>query len=134
MEQIALFVVPVLLVTYLFKLVQSWMDSRVQARTEKVQLLEEALRNPSIDRATIEALAAQLTGVQAKKGGASASMAIVLALGWIALFGGVGVWVLGELLHDPGMQGGGIVTGILGFGLVTYPFALRELEARRAES
>jgi 3-dehydroquinate dehydratase len=26
---------------------------------------------------------------------------------------------------------GGVITAIIGFGFVTYPFALRELEARK---
>ena len=134
MEEIALFVVPVLITIFVFALIKGWMDARVQARTERVKLLEEALKNPAIDRATIENLTYQLTGARsAKKQGTSALMAIVLALGWIALFTGIGVWVFAEIVKEKDALAGGVVTAIVGFGLVTYPFALRELEVRRAQ-
>ena len=134
MEEIALFVVPVLITIFVFALIKGWMDARVQARSEKIKLLEEALKNPAIDRATIENLTYQLTGARGpKKPGPSPLMAIVLALGWIALFTGIGVWVLGEIIYEADAIAGGVVTSIVGFGLVTYPFALRELEARRVQ-
>ena len=134
MQQFLSFVLLVLVVTYLYRLVQSWVDSRARARSERVQLLEQALQNPSVDRAALEKLAAQLTGAPAASRGARVSTAAVLALGWLALFAGAGVWVLGELLHELTVTAGGIAASIIGFGLVTYPFALRELQARRSES
>ena len=134
MEEIALFVVPVLITIFVFALIKGWMDARTQARSEKVKLLEEALKNPAIDRATIESLTYQLTGAKnPQKAGASVLMSIVLAIGWIALFAGIGIWVLGDLTNEKDALAGGVVTSIVGFGLVTYPFALRELEARRVQ-
>jgi 3-dehydroquinate dehydratase len=41
--------------------------------------------------------------------------------------------VFGEMTHEKDALAGGVITSIVGFGLVTYPFALRELEARRAQ-
>lgn len=136
MQEIALFVVPVLIVIFVFALVKHWMDSGIQARAERVKLLEEALKNPSIDRATIESLTYQLTGQRSPKAnqGMPRLMAGVLAIGWLGLFTGIGVWVFGEMVHDNDSVAGGIITTIAAFGLVTYPFALRELEARRAQS
>lgn len=114
---------------------KSWLDARERAREERMRLLEQALKNPNIDRGTVEALAYQLTGARRPRpSGSSRLMALVLALGWIALFVGAGVWVLGEVTGDSDATAGGIVTAIVGFGFVTYPFALRELEARRAQS
>jgi ABC-type Fe3+ transport system permease subunit len=134
MEEIAFFVVPVLITIFVFALIKGWMDARVQSRTERVKLLEEALKNPAIDRATIESLTFQLTGARGpKKPGSSPLMAIILAVGWIALFAGIGCWVFGEMTHEKDALAGGVITSIVGFGLVTYPFALRELEARRAQ-
>lgn len=135
MEEIVLLVVPVLITIFVYALIKSWMDGRAKAQSDKVQLLEEALKNPAIDRATIEKLAFQLTGAKPpNKGASSALMAVVLAVGWITLFAGGGVWVFGEMTHEHDAVAGGVVAAIIGFGLVTYPFALRELEARRAES
>ena len=92
------------------------LDHRANARAENLRLLEEALRNPALDRATIESLTHQLTGRRPLRSpGAGPAMTFVLSIGWVALFVGIG----------------GIITAITGFGLVTWPFALRELEARR---
>ncbi len=134
MEQLAMFVLPVLVTVFVFGLIKSWMDQRSKARSENVRLLEEALKNPSIDRATVESLAYQLTGARTPKPHGHRLMAMILALGWLTLFSGVGVWVLGELISDRDTTAGGVITSIIGFGLVTYPFALRELEARRAQN
>lgn len=135
MEEIAYFVVPVLIVVFTYGLIKNWMDSGIKARTERVKLLEEALKNPAIDRATIESLTYQLTGQRSPKNkGSSKLMAGVLAIGWLGLFAGIGIWVFGEMVHERDAVAGGIITTIAAFGLVTYPFALRELEARRAQS
>ena len=136
MEEIAYFVVPVLATIFLFALCKGWMDSRTQARTERVKLLEEALKNPAIDRATIESLTYQLTGARNPRVnlGMQRLMAVILAIGWFGLFTGIGVWVFGDIANEQDAVAGGIITTIASFGLVTYPFALRELEARRAQS
>jgi hypothetical protein len=105
---------------------------RAAARAANLRLLEEALRNPALDRATIETLAHQLTGRRpVRNGGPSPLSTLVLAIGWIALFVGVSLVVIGGVFDDDGLAMGGIVTAISGFGLVTWPFALRELETRR---
>ena len=135
MQEIALFVVPVLITVFVFSLVKGFMDQRAKAQSDRVQLLEEALKNPAIDRGTIETLAYQLTGAHKRahqRGGRL--LALVLALGWLALFTGSGIWVLGEVVGERDAVAGGIITSIVGFGLVTYPFALRELESRRVQS
>ena len=129
MEQFVVILVPI----FIFVLIKMWMDQRAQARADRVRLLEEALKNPSVDRATVEALAYQLTGARKPREGASPFMAVVLAFGWLALFSGIGVWVLGEYMNAEEVIAGGIVTLVVGFGVVTYPFALRELEARRIQ-
>ncbi len=135
MQEIAYFVVPVLVVVLAFGLLKSWMDAGIKARSERVKLLEEALRNPAIDRATVESLTYQLTGNRSPHhGGSNKVMAVVLGLGWLGLFAGIGVWVLGEMVNDADVIAGGIITSIASFGLVTYPFALRELQARRLQS
>tara|TARA_R110002072_G_scaffold67163_3_gene165081 strand:+ start:83311 stop:83721 length:411 start_codon:yes stop_codon:yes gene_type:complete len=135
MLEIAYFVVPVLLTIFIFAIVKSWMDARVEASNQRVRLLEEALKNPSVDRAMIETLTYQLTGARKPQRGLGMQrlMAAVLALGWLGLFTGIGIWVYGEMTHSNDAYAGGIITTIASFGLVTYPFALRELEARRVQ-
>ena len=117
---------------FVYLLFRTAMEQRAQARADNVRLLEEALKSPHLDRPTIESLTFQLTGHRARPGaGPGKLMALVLALGWLALFTGGGLWIAGELCHDHELFVAGVITAIVGFGLVTYPFALRELEARR---
>jgi hypothetical protein len=115
-----------------FVLLKMAFEHRAQARADNVRLLEEALKSPHLDRPTIESLTYQLTGHRARPGtGPNRLMAMVLALGWLALFTGIGLWIAGDLCNDRDLFAGGVITAVIGFGLVTYPFALRELEARR---
>lgn len=115
-----------------FVLLKMMLEHRSKAREDNVRLLEEALKNPALDRATIESLAYQLTGARSPRtAGPSRVMALLLAVGWVALFSGLGIWLIGEIIGQPGATAGGLLTSIVGFGLVTYPFALRELEARQ---
>ncbi len=117
---------------FVFVLLKMVLDQRATARKDNVRLLEEALKNPALDRATIESLAFQLTGARSPRtAGPSRFLAFVLAFGWITLFAGVGIWVIGEILGDRSPTAAGVLVALIGFGLVTYPFALRELEARQ---
>ena len=81
----------ILIPIFLFVLIRSAMEQRAQARSERTKLLEEALRNPAIDRPTLTSLAHQLTGVKppATNGAGASSggglQALLLALGWLTL-------------------------------------------------
>jgi predicted permease len=124
----AVILVPILT----FMVLKMVLEHRTRARAENLRLLEEALRNPALDRATIEALTHQLTGRRPQRSpGAGPLQTVVLSIGWVALFVGIGLLVISGLYHEPGFAIAGIITAISGFGLVTWPFALRELEARR---
>jgi len=126
--ELATILVPI----FAFVIVKMVLEQRAKARTDNVRLLEEALKNPALDRATIESLTFQLTGHRAPRGGGTTPFfAMLLAIGWIALFTGIGLFAIGAMTHDKDLAAAGVITGIIGFGLVTYPFALRELEARR---
>lgn len=136
MIEITYFVVPILITCFIFAIVKAWMDARIEAVNQRLKLLEEALKNPAVDRALIETLTYQLTGGRKPRQGAGVQrlMAVVLAVGWTGLFTGIGIWIYGDMVPCPAAYAGGIITTIASFGLVTYPFALRELEARRAQS
>ena len=124
----------ILPLAFFFLLLKKVLDQKEKARSENLRVLEEALRNPAIDRTTLENLTWQLTGARparAARQGPSRFLAFVLAIGWIALFVGLGLWVTGSMVHSNGMTTAGVITAIVGFGLVTYPFALRELESRK---
>ena len=126
--ELAVILIPI----FAFVLVKMFLEQRANARSDNLRLLEEALKNPALDRATIESLTYQLTGHRSPRaGGTSRVMAMLLAVGWLALFTGLGLWVLGEMSGGDGVVAAGVLTAVVGFGLVTYPFALRELESRR---
>jgi len=115
-----------------YALAKRSMDQKEKARADNVRLLEEALRNPQLDRHTVEALAGRLT-----HGGGRVGMlsAMFLFVGWIGLFVAAGLLVGASYFASPqqadDMRLGGWITGLCAFGCLSYPFALRELEARR---
>ncbi|MFN0183860.1 MAG: hypothetical protein ACKVQR_08590 [Aquabacterium sp.] len=122
----------ILVPIFVFVLLKMVLDQRAQAQKDRVRLIEEALKSPNIDRQSLESLTFQLTGQRPVRHlNTSRFLAIVLAAGWIALFAGLAMWIAGGLGRDRDLFTGGIITALVGFGLVTYPFALRELEARR---
>lgn len=125
-------IVTILVIIFVYNLIKAQIDDRSKERQQRLEALEKALANPSVDRATVQQLANQLTGTKSPQERASAGLAWVLGLGWLTLFVGAGVWALGIVIDDPDPKAGGILVMLIGFGLVTYPFALRELEARRA--
>jgi hypothetical protein len=129
----------ILCVIFAFVLFKLVLEQRAAARRDNLRVLEEALKNPAIDRATLENLTYQLTGRQSARSHERTPwfgrlQPWILALGWGCLFCGVAVWVVGEMVGKEDLLISGVGTGILGFGLITYPFALRELEARRQQS
>ena len=122
----------ILSTVFSFVLIKIILDQRAAARSQNVTLLEEALKSPQVDRPTIEALTYQLTGKRnARAPGINGFMAFLLAIGWIALFTGIALVVVSTLVHVEELLIAGTIVGIVGFAFVTYPFALRELEARR---
>ncbi|MFY9341948.1 MAG: hypothetical protein WAT39_05640 [Planctomycetota bacterium] len=128
--ELAVILIPI----FAFVLVKIVLDHRAAARADNVRVLEEALKSPHLDRPTLESLTYQLTGHRAPRqaAGGSKFLAFVLAIGWIALFVGIGLWVAGAMLRGgDDMEMAGILIAVTGFGFVTYPFALRELDARR---
>jgi hypothetical protein len=115
-----------------YQLIRSLLDRGSKERLKRLEALEAALSNPSIDRATVQQLTSQLTGTKSPQERAGAGLAWLLALGWMTLFSGAGVWVYGFRSDEKSSTAAGMLVMLIGFGLVTYPFALREMEARRA--
>lgn len=136
MEGIAL----VLLVIFGSSIVQTAMRTAEKRRTDTVRLLEEALRNPQVDRKVIDDLARQLTG---KSVGSAGGQPVVnpglglvghlfLAIGWFGLFVAAGLLIGSN--YDVGVEQelllAGWIVALVSFGCLTYPFAVREARAR----
>ncbi|MCU0862524.1 MAG: hypothetical protein MUC36_01910 [Planctomycetes bacterium] len=125
---LAVILVPI----FVFVLLKIVLDHRAQARSDNVRLLEEALKSPQVDRQILENLTFQLTGNRPiREQGPGKLLALILAAGWMALFVGIGLWISGSMSRRTDLVGSGIIVAVIGFGLVTYPFALRELESRK---
>jgi len=125
----------ILSVIFAFALVKRVLEDRGRARSDRVQLLEQALKQPHLDRETIDGLTYQLTGRSARGRHEDVigrrARALVLAIGWFTMFGGAASWIAGAATRSNDAVQVGIILLVCGFAVTTYPFALRELEARR---
>ncbi|MFN9703730.1 MAG: hypothetical protein ACK595_02780 [Planctomycetota bacterium] len=138
MEGIAL----VLFVIFGYSIAQAAMRSADRRRADTIRLLEEALRNPQVDRQTVDQLARHLTGKAADDaaGKPAANQGIgflgnlFLVLGWFGLFTAGGLGIGGNYVDDPRWENELImaawIVALVSFGCLTYPFALREARAR----
>lgn len=130
MEVIAAF----LCIVFGYTILKSWLEARSRMHAEKIRLIEKALTSGSLDSETIQELAYGLSGKKPPKRekppGTRGS--VILALGWITLFVGIGIAVLGGVTGSDEPIAAGVLVAVVGFGVTTYPFALRELEARRS--
>ena len=52
---------------------------------------------------------------------------LLVAFGWVGVFLGLGIWLAGGYRSEEN----GAILGLLSFGVLTVPFAMRELDARR---
>ncbi len=89
-------------------------------RHRRFDLIEVALRNPSLSPESQRELLRSLQPVRGKT---------PFVVGWFGLFGGIG-WLCAEPSGSKLTMA--ILLTVLGFALLTLPFALRELELRRA--
>jgi hypothetical protein len=138
MEGIAL----ILLVIFGYSIAQSAMRSADKRRADTVRLLEEALRNPQVDRQTVDNLARQLSGTPAGQPTRAAGLGFagpaVVAIGWFGLFLGVVCLICSNFAVVDGVAEelvmGGWVVILFSFACLTYPFAVREARARVARN
>lgn len=95
--------------------------SGARTRRRRLELLQEALRNPSLSpQAQVELVRALQSNTKRRW---------MFSLGWLGLFAGIG-W----LCTDPHGERltAAIVLTVASFAFVTLPIALRELDARSA--
>jgi hypothetical protein len=96
------------------------MYHKARERSRRLDLIEAALRNPSLTPEAQRELVQSL-----RRPGTRAPF----VLGWFGLFGGIS-WLCCKPRGDEFTTA--IVITVLAAALVTLPFALRELEARKA--
>ena len=111
-----------------------------QGRDRKFDILERALGSGQLDDTTKQVLIAELTkpgpaGRIVQSAGAViaklwAGGRILVAVGWLGMFLGGGIALSGSYR---GVEMG-LPLALFSFGILTVPFAMRELEARRPAS
>ena len=93
---------------------------RGRQERRRFELMEAALRNPSLSPETQRDLVRAMTPTRGR---------LLFTLGWFGLFGGIG-WMCSDP-HPSEMQSAIIIT-VVSFAMLTLPIAMRELEARKA--
>jgi hypothetical protein len=95
--------------------------TRARTRRRRLDLLQEALRNPSLSPQ------AQVELVRALQ--PNSPRRWMFSLGWLGLFAGIG-WLCTDPRRDE--LTAAIIVTVASFAFVTLPIALRELDARSA--
>lgn len=123
-----------LFVIFLFVAVMIYLQHRAKERQERMRILEEALRSGQLDEVTKAELVSELTGRRPQRTPASAapwSMSggarLLVGIGWIGMFVGVGMLLMG----DRDAEEAGPVVALGSFALLSLPIAVREYERDR---
>ncbi len=133
--------VPVIALVFGFVLVVIVLGTRAKQKSERMRLMEKALQASSLDDETRRVLLDQLSGRNQQRPEWLATLSQHLAflsrnaffvVGWIGLFTGIALWVVGMGFGPEEMGFAGVITALVSFGVVTVPMALREVERRRA--
>ena len=130
---------PILIAIFAFVLIKNYNEQQARERARKLDLLEEAIKGGNLDREMVEDLSATLSGRKPPRRPTGNQTQApprprgtwFLGLGWIGIFVGLGIAGLGGFNNEEGVIGCGLLVTLISFGVTTYPFALRELDARR---
>ncbi len=138
-------VITLLIVIFIFAFFMRWMDVMAKDRQGRMKLLEEAVKAGNLDEQAREDLVAAVSGRRPRRHHKPAAAApasphratflerLVLFIGWMAFLVGGALMIYGFSVprgDDEAISG--IIVGLCGFGLITYPFVVRELEGRKA--
>ncbi|MHC4079470.1 MAG: hypothetical protein ACYST0_13630 [Planctomycetota bacterium] len=143
------FVVTLLIVIFVFAFFMRWMDVMAKDRQARMKLLEEAVKAGNLDEQAREDLVAAVSGRRPRRHNKQAAAApapasphrasflerLMMFVGWMGFLTGVALLTFGLSSNGYGADElalGGVIVGLCGFGLITYPFVIRELESRGA--
>ena len=130
----------ILAVIFVFVIIKHAMDAKAKQEKDRLRVIEEALRAGALDDTSKEDLLATLSGRRPapratairNPNDAGFFMKFVAFIGWMALCTGGGLAITG--VNDRSYEELLVPAWILlcvGFGLVTYPFVIRELNSPR---
>lgn len=131
-------IISILTIIFVFAFFMRWIDVMAKDRQARMKLLEEAVKAGTLDEDGRQELVAAVTGRRRRhKQVPSPHRATfiercILFVGWISFLVGAAlfIWGLVAPYKSDDCVLAGIITGLAGFALVTYPFVIRELESR----
>jgi hypothetical protein len=117
-----------------FITVWSWIAHRARLRQKRFDVIQKAIESGNLDEATrrTEGRHGSEWGRALGQQAAFLMRNLLFVAGWLTMCIGAGCWVAGEMFGwgrwdiEPA-----VIATFVGFGLVTVPIALRELESRR---
>ena len=120
----------------------TWMGHRAKLKHKRLQVIEKALESPMLDdltrRSLLDALGAEDRNSSAWTRALGQHLTflgrnLLFLVGWMTMFVGAAFWLVNTTIDDDRYSAqGGMIATIVGFGLVTLPMALRELDRRHA--
>ncbi len=128
-------------VLFTFMLIKHAMDTRAKQQADKLKLIETAIKDGNLDAQAKEDLMVaftgrrpsspprqqvQVVGTPYRVGGLVKFIAFI---GWVALCVGIAFVILTLAFEERGVEIPAVLLSCVGFGLVTYPFVIRELQA-----
>ncbi len=138
------FVITLLVVIFVFAFFMRWMDMIAKDRQSRMKLLEEAVKAGNLDEQGREDLVAAVSGRRPRHHKQPAAPVsphkatflerVMMFFGWMGFLTGGALLTYGLADDCQDFILAGILVGLIGFGLLTYPFVIRELESRGARS
>lgn len=108
-----------------------WLDAESEHARDRMRLLEKAIDSGQLDRQQLDELTGVLSGRKPRpKRREGALERFAVGAGWIGIFIGIGAFLVGAVAYDADARISGIVIAVISFGIVTFPFAIREYDAR----
>lgn len=134
------FLIPVgvfVLLRTVLAIVQSAVDNRAKAGQERIRVLEEALRAGDIDEQLKQDLVQSLSGRRVTANTTPPAkvgflVKLIAFIGWVSLSVGIAFLIIVESVSGwsgSAMRIPAVLLPCVGFGLVTYPFVIRELQS-----
>ncbi|MCB9888473.1 MAG: hypothetical protein H6836_02765 [Planctomycetes bacterium] len=119
---------------FAFALIKHAVDVRAKQQSDRLRVLETALKTQNLDTETRGELLEALTGRRRSQDPAVPSpvgvfMKFVAFVGWLSLCIGIAFAILAAYTGKHGFEIPATMLPCIGFGLVTYPFVVRELSA-----
>ncbi len=126
--------ISILALIFFFVVFMTAMQGRAKERRERLRIIEEAIRSGKLEPHAQDELVQELTGRRVRRTHEPQKAwnpgRFLFGLGWLGLFVGVGVLIVGGVIgEDEALAAGGVISAI-SFGVMSLPMAMRELDRK----